>query len=1423
MKNITLLFIFQFMCLWGYAQDARLEKELGGIFNDYSLLTTQEHISFEETGEKDYLIFRIHKPGEVSVSAELVENHQYGTNAKCHYYDESGQPVSREISAIANVRTYESPLYPGLRLNHSSEGFIMRWTQGGKVFFLEPATRFSDSAKADQYIWYDKDDVISTQEHTCGNLSPHLKPASSSLPPAQSMMQCKEIEIGMAIDYSAYLNEGSTTASINYYVSLLNIVEGFYVQFSYDFILMDSHVANCSSCDPWTSSVDGNALLNDFMMNGASYNLDHDVNSLWTDRNFYSTDMDGNPSYSTVGLAWEDTACGVLRYNVNEHYSSSTNSLSVVWAHEIGHTLGSGHDNSSSSFIMAPSVNSSASSFSSQSESAINSYVDGSSGSCITTCAATNPNCTPSNDECTGAIQLNVSNSCQPQTYTIACATESMPSFTCDGYSSVLVQDVFFEVTPTFTGTLTVEVFPTSGMDPVIAIMNSCSYNSLMDCVDNGGGHGDPELISFSVTQGQTYYIRIYDWTPSGTAPTSYDFDICVHGDGVTNPPPPPPPSGCTASFITDVEFLGYETDGDIEVEAFANVVNDADDYIFNWYINGSFYDDDTSNDEDDKKVLPCGTPLGVSVTILCNNGEESTESAIYPFSIDCEPIDPCQANAPQVNTSVGDDTCNQSQGYIQLNINGGLPPYSVLWNNGSTQMALGNLSSGNYAYTLTDANGCQDTGSEYVGNNSNSFNVSTNVVNDICNSSMGEIEVAISGGQTPYSFMWNDGLTQEDRFNLGAGTYTLTITDASGCSEVISVNVTNEDTQLEINGIITNAICGQSNGMIEIISVVPSQGMLGYNWSNGGTGQQISNLQAGTYTVTVTNPSTGCASSISFTVTDDSIAPMIDIQTIDATCGQSNGGFNTAILNDNGLGYDYFLDGTPIQTGSQIGLSSGNYTLSVLDANGCQSSFSFEIGDTVNPPIALASPIHIYCSSGSGNTGSVSAVVSGGVPPYTFDWSNGQTGITIDNVASGDYEVTITDAVGCTTSASTTVMDLSLTLDWEQVNPSSPCAANGKAAVSIYGGVPPYDITWTDGLGAGEMIRCDLSPMMVNAIVVDANGCMVQIHFNLEAYEPTFDVVVHHPSCYGDTNGEITVGQDPDFQHQIFQTMAIIGTDTITTYGNWIPDLPVGVYEVIVLDEVGCEYTVSKSVMIEEPQILIASAQSDMSSCGGNVLVAGGTPPYQYYWLESGDTTMNSPNYQVGEWATVQVMDANGCTALDSIQVLNGLPNPNFTINDDGLIVQFIPEEIDGEHEWHLESGWTFYGTYPTEAFKNPGEYTMIHTITNECGSSSDTMTFTVTDVISSVLDHELRESLILLPNPNNGLFSLSFGMDGDYEIIITNILGQIIGNETIDNVSNDYQQDYNISHFPNGTYMVSVRNLSNNAFHTFKVVKAE
>jgi len=294
---------------------------------------------------------------------------------------------------LASPRTYRGVIDGNLdsrvSMTINQDFFHMRIASAKYSYTVEQHSRHDATKSPHQLITYSGDDVL-PHGHECGNdnyekLSKSIAEQGRQQTATQRRVgECFEVEIALAADWLLYDSEGGATATENEITSILNDVQTNYDNEFADeleYALVTVFLSDCSTCDPWTSSTDSGEFLEDFTdwADDGGFGVTHDIATAWTNRNFNG---------STIGLAWVGAVCTSFRYNVCEHFSSNSDLLRVLQAHEVGHNWDGTHDASGSDFIMSPSVTDT-DDWSGPSISDINSFI--SSRNCLSDCPTDDP------------------------------------------------------------------------------------------------------------------------------------------------------------------------------------------------------------------------------------------------------------------------------------------------------------------------------------------------------------------------------------------------------------------------------------------------------------------------------------------------------------------------------------------------------------------------------------------------------------------------------------------------------------------------------------------------------------------------------------------------------------------------------------------------------------------------------------------------------------------------------------------------------------------------------------------------------------------------------------------------------------------------------------------------------------------------
>jgi hypothetical protein len=583
----------------------------------------------------------------------------------------------------------------------------------------------------------------------------------------------------------------------------------------------------------------------------------------------------------------------------------------------------------------------------------------------------------------------------------------------------------------------------------------------------------------------------------------------------------------------------------------------------------------------------------------------------------------------------------NQLNGSVVLTASGGAIPYSYAWSNGQTGSTLSGVGAGTYSVTITDAVGCTVFQSYTITQPTAALTVFATITNANCfGVANGSATAIVSGGTSPYSYLWSNGQTTQAISGLAIGAYSVVVTDANACSSSFGITIS-QAAQINVSASISNAACFGTNGTISTV-VTGGIGAYSYSWSSGQTTSSVS-VPAGTYTVTATD-GVGCSRSNNFTVTQPSIVVATIDSQVNVLC---NGGATGAarVLASGGVGsYTYEWSSGQL-TALATGLAAGTYTVTATDANSCSAITTVTI---TQPPVFTGSITvlsNVACTGGS--NGSLQANIGGATPPYTYLWSNGQTTSIATSLPVGTHTVTVTDAVGCSVVAqSTLAAPLAITANISTTAVNCNGGSNGAASVAVTAGVAPYSFIWSTGQSSTSLSGLIAGTYTVT--VTDFRGCTAS--FPAIVTQPSaldFTTVVTNITCNNLNNGSIAAtptGGTPGYTY----LWSNGGT------ASSISSLPAGTYTLTVTDSKGCIRTSAAGTVVNPAVISVPALVRTNVTCFGaanGTLTAnptGGNAPYSYLW-SNGQTTQTAVGLApaAASGYTVTVTDANGCAPI--------------------------------------------------------------------------------------------------------------------------------------------------------------------------------
>ena len=588
------------------------------------------------------------------------------------------------------------------------------------------------------------------------------------------------------------------------------------------------------------------------------------------------------------------------------------------------------------------------------------------------------------------------------------------------------------------------------------------------------------------------------------------------------------------------------------------------------------------------------------------------------------------------------------------------------------------NLPAGMYNIRVTDANGIMkfinnvkieqpETGltiDNAVISNFNGFSISCNGANN------GSINLTVSGGYPGYTFSWTGPgftATTEDVSNLSPGIYTVVINDSTNSCPLTQSYTITEPQPVSFSGVISDfngfgiSCFNGSNGSI---SITPTGGTAVYNyaWTGPGnftaTSQNLTNIKAGTYQLIVTD-SNGCAAAVqSFTLTQPT-ALSINENHVNVLCfGHATGAINVTVtggLADLSGAYIYTWTGPNAFTSYSkdlLNIIAGTYNLIVTDSNGCTIPLSVVV--TQQPEIIIT-PVTTPISCYGANDASITLSIIGGNPPYTAQWNNLATGTFQDNLAAGNYVITVTDGSNCTKEVTVVIPEAPIfTVKPVFKHISCNGANDGSITLNLTGGITPVTLIWSDGSTAGTQ-RNNLSPGTYTVTITDGKPCQIVRTFTIiEPAKLTVGAnITHALDCNNTLSGAIDLlvaGGTPPY---IYTWSNGSTTEDLTAITS-------GTYSITVTDTNNCSinntYTITRPapITLNVTNSVVFNCNTKQVQQVNTAQASGGVPPFNYTWSSgtvSGTNGQSMTTNQNG-MVIITATDASGCTGTQSFNV---------------------------------------------------------------------------------------------------------------------------------------------------------------------------
>lgn len=615
---------------------------------------------------------------------------------------------------------------------------------------------------------------------------------------------------------------------------------------------------------------------------------------------------------------------------------------------------------------------------------------------------------------------------------------------------------------------------------------------------------------------------------------------------------------------------------------------------------------------------------------------------------------------------------------------------YKFQWNiPGERTASVDSLRAGNYSVTVTNGKGCVVVGTSALTAPSEIKPTAIITQNTCSGVANGQIQLSVSGG-LPFSggryfYQWpnqaGDTATSSTISNLAEGNYTVTITDSKQCVKEFSFPV-EPFKVLEIDTAVTDVTCfGLSNGVIIVTgNTSGAQAQLPYEFTwtgstntptNQPTNSTLDSIPAGTYIVTMKDQDPlGCFVSDTIIVTQPPQLSVAQGRIQNETCNPGNDGL-ASLLVSGGIkpyAYEWRLDTLLLtaQTDSlATGLRSGNYIITVIDSNQCDTTFMLDINAPAGPQITQLNDFTLRCFGDANGRLSVRATPVQGTTITSYTWDNQSTGQDLTNLPAGRYIVTVTASDFCSSvDTAQVIAPTPISVDSiTAVAPRCPGDANGSLTVNVSGGTAPYKFLWKDQ--GTDTSRFQLRPALVAGIydvaVFDASGCP-SVMGSATLQDPPRIVITFTDStgvaCFeGSTDGRATAtAQFSDGTAGLFEftwqgsqeTFAGVASATATM-------LSAGMNVVVVVDSNSC--AAADSVLITSPPEIKILAVVEAVTCFGladgkvKLTPGGGTPPFSINWQGIGSTQDSLSNLQAGTYTAV-ITDSRNCPKNQEIEI---------------------------------------------------------------------------------------------------------------------------------------------------------------------------
>lgn len=755
--------------------------------------------------------------------------------------------------------------------------------------------------------------------------------------------------------------------------------------------------------------------------------------------------------------------------------------------------------------------------------------------------------------------------------------------------------------------------------------------------------------------------------------------------------------------------------------------------------------------------------------------------------------------------------SCGNNNGSVTVFATG-TPPLTYQLDGGAwlSSNSFSGLGPGTHTVKVRDSLNCEVSQNFSLSNEAAPVISIAGLTNPSCASADGAIAVSATGVARPFSYAIRkaggsiSAYTSDTLFNnLSSGIYTLYVTDANGCIDSVSTNLT------EVNDLIISSIqsnkpgCNQSNGNI-IIFASGGSGPKSYSIDGGNSFQSsntFNNLPAGLYTIVVRD-SVGCSRSQLYPL-DEPNGPQIDlVESTNANCAADNG---TIKINSSGgkTPLAFSIDGGQNYSTNSIysNLPAGTYFLEVKDADSCVARDTVTIADLPVPSFIQVDVVPASCS----NIGGSLSITASGTNPIIYSINGGvsySTSNSFSPLAPGNYSVWIQDSTGCTHDTIVNIPNQQLGQVASITGTNEVCGRdNGSILVHLSGDATNSNFSIDGGQNyQSDSLFSNLSAGSYQIVVLDSSGCSDTLVYTLsETPGPSIDAIITQDATCGNDNGSATANiSSGTAPYQYSWAGSSFGTS------NSFGPATAGTYTLLVRDANGClssqSFTIGTTPALAWNNIQLVDATCDLNNGSIVINLQQGTSPYSYS-IDGGTTSQSNGTFNnLGPGSyNIQVSDASGC-ALDSTVSLQQLSSP--IIDSANSVPPFCGQSNGEIHFYANGNGSLVYQLNGASAQANgsyinlgPGNYTLTATDSNGCE-----------------VDTNISLSAIGAPTIDSvQTTDLTCGLDNGSLQVFAN-LGTRPYEFSIDGIN--FQVDSVFSNLAAGTYNVTVRDDSNCTF---------